>query len=323
MTANGKTKDAVGIREQVIDERYTWLTDLLSGEFVMLGNHLIGSVTVTPEAAKVVVEQHNSHNRKPNIPNLKKLVKSMRDLQFLLNGETVVFDSCRELRNGAHRMRACIESGLSFETFVIAGLPPHVFATYDQHSKRQLSQVLDINHEANSSILAASVSFIISFFDNGKIRRAGPYVTMDRPGEMAIIAEHPRLRESAEAVRRFGAKVAKRFGGKGLFCALHYLFLRVDPSLAESYLSMLADGVVTDEKLTTVRKAAAFLFQNQADGCKATLEEIAAYVIKGWNAFCTGKQLPRVDYKPNEPFPHVFGWTYEDGSPASCEEHKE
>ena len=70
--------------------------------------------------------------------------------------------------DGQHRLRACVETGISFETVLVTGLPDAVFTTLDQGSKRTLAQMLALGKVKNYTKCAGIVHREFGYLKTGK-----------------------------------------------------------------------------------------------------------------------------------------------------------
>lgn len=73
---------------------------------------------ITPEIAKIY------YSRVINRQAVKTYIAQMKTGRWVLNGETICFDSNGVLRDGHHRLLAIIESGVTIEVLVVRGVDP-------------------------------------------------------------------------------------------------------------------------------------------------------------------------------------------------------
>lgn len=66
----------------------------------------------------------------------------MRQNQWLINGYPIIIDNGGELLDGRKRLKACIEAGVSFKTFVAYGIDKSAEITIDQHAPRDYKATL-------------------------------------------------------------------------------------------------------------------------------------------------------------------------------------
>ena len=99
-------------------------------------------VTVTPEVARSILEQLNPINRNISPLDVKRLVSDIQGGKWNpdLPDNTLVFGDDGYLKNGQHRLEACIKSGLPITIRVEIGHPPEIIAKLDQGRVRNSAQ---------------------------------------------------------------------------------------------------------------------------------------------------------------------------------------
>lgn len=290
------------------------------GQFVAVCDHLVGVAVVSPETARRILAERNRHNREPNQHGIGRLAKDMLAGHFLLNGSPIVFDATGSLRDGRHRMEACILAGVPITTFVVIGVNPAAFVTFDQHSKRTTAQVLGIRGEQHTKLLGSALTFLHGFFVTGRITRVPASALTTIFDDEALLALHPDLRESAAIVSSTVSGMASRkAGGQGVATVAHYLFSRVDTDLADQFMQAVGSNVVpAGAQYEPLRRLVSLLLDNAARGYLHTREHLTAQMVKGWNAFAAGTSVRGVAYREHEPYPRLYGWRYdEDGRPVA------
>lgn len=315
MTATAHQSGAAGVDF----DRYWQLARALFGgtgsRMAQVGDYLVGVAKVTPERAAYALEKHNRHNRKLMRPGAARLAKDIEAGRWALNGETIVFDSDGLLRNGMHRLTACVASGVAIETFVVIGVAPQAFATFDQHSKRTTAQVLGMRGESHAASLASGLTCLHSFLKMGRIgREANSRHLITTADDEELLATHPEMRESAAVVTRvLPARQAGKAGGSGAAVCSHYVFSRVDADLAdELWTAIGALSVPVGTQYDPLRRLITLLVDNAAKGDPLGRGATAALIIKGWNAFAAGASARNVSYRATDPYPLVWGWNYDD-----------
>jgi hypothetical protein len=127
---------------------------------------------VTPEIASNWL-RFNTGNRNINKHNLAILSNQIKADEFLENGESIVFDRNKELKNGQHRLKAISINTKSFWLVVVRGVEPIAMATFDTGKARTAADVLHLNGFKQSSKIAGLIQRISLYsFKNSK---AGHY----------------------------------------------------------------------------------------------------------------------------------------------------
>src|SRR4051812_37258312 len=89
---------------------------------------MIGTPTlvwITPkDAARMLAGMESNRLKSP--PHIAKLARDMKGGNWKVNGETIKLDHREKVIDGQHRLLACIQAGVSFQTWVISGVPNEV-----------------------------------------------------------------------------------------------------------------------------------------------------------------------------------------------------
>ena len=129
------------------------------------------------------------------------------------------------------------------------------------------------------------------------------------------LAEHPGLRESAEAFHKLRRRGAPKAIHNAHAVAFHYLFGRKDRKLADAFLAAMTQGGAsairgTVEPVVEQNLAKLYdkLYANRNDPRREPKEFIAAYAIKTFNACVMGRPVLVMRYsKGSEFFPRILG----------------
>lgn len=112
---------------------------------------------ITPEIAKIYYSR-STGNRVINRQAVKTYIAQMKTGRWVLNGETICFDSNGVLRDGHHRLLAIIESGVTIEVLVVRGVDPAAWYTYDQGKSRSGGDIFQIAGVTNPFAIKAIVA---------------------------------------------------------------------------------------------------------------------------------------------------------------------
>jgi hypothetical protein len=264
----------------------------------------VSIVRVTPDVAREWLEK-NQRNRKLSKKHRNFLSSVMKAGDYLLNGETIIFDTDGILMDGQHRLYAVIESETAQDFLVVRGIVPEAFDTLDGGRARTTGEVLAMEGEVNGNAIAGAVSQFIQFIDRGgvmyssgsgdRVRKATPRLTA------RVLSAHPGLRESVAAMRN--SPVYKNQQGY----VLHYLFGVADRRLADDFLSVLCNGSSdTGRPFNVIRES---LIRTPLTS-SARLA-FAAKCVKAFNAERSGERPKMFKVGDKEDFPTIDGLDYE------------
>src|SRR5690348_9218536 len=113
---------------------------------------------ITPVIAKEWL-QFNTFNRKVSRSLVQSYAQIMKDREWRLNGEAIIFDRTGRLQSGQHRLLAVIESGTSIWSVVVRGAEPEAIFSLDAGRKRRLTDALTLRGEKDVSNLATATTW--------------------------------------------------------------------------------------------------------------------------------------------------------------------
>lgn len=124
-------------------------------------------VFITPSVAENYLK-FNDKNRKPSERHVKFLSNQMKDGFFIENGETIVFDTKGQLKDGQHRLLAIVKSGMSYHIPVVRGVEPKSMATFDTGKNRTAADVLTINGFKYGAAISSFSQSVNKFLHNSR-----------------------------------------------------------------------------------------------------------------------------------------------------------
>jgi hypothetical protein len=251
-------------------------------------------VTMTPEWAKMLLAQ-NPHNRPISRPHVAKLAHDMKTPGlWKVNGDAIRRAKDGSLLDGQHRLRACIDAGVPFETYFIDGLEPDVLPTIDGGKKRSAADVINMmhGHSLSAAGIAASVRQILNY-----LAGEHPNNTHSTPSIFDFVAHHPDISE----IHRLGA-LASGIITPGPTGAVLFLATR-EPSFrkrAEEFIHGVKTGDnlrIGDPRLAL--RNAGMNARAGAPGKRLSVHWWLVAIILAWNAYATRKKLEKIQVRLN------------------------
>jgi hypothetical protein len=77
------------------------------------------AITITPDEAKRLLEQDNRNFRKVSRGEVAKYINSMKEGKWRFNGDSIALDASGLVKDGQHRLIACMESQIPMKVFPI------------------------------------------------------------------------------------------------------------------------------------------------------------------------------------------------------------
>jgi hypothetical protein len=234
--------------------------------------------TITPgKAQAMLANMDNPRGLSRRI--VKRYAADMAAGKWYVSNDALAFDAQGRLRNGQHRLHACIMSGTPFEAVVHHGMSEGAIKNLDQGMRRNFYQILSARGMPNSKSVAAVIRLCWRW-ERGLLRHSsGEAPTLEQCD--AWLAENPGVGAAVEMARSWSTS---RFAVSAMG-AFAYRLLVIDPGQA----SVFGDGIRTGAELPagspilTLRNRMASGTANQDRPLQL------AIMIKGWNAWVLGE----------------------------------
>lgn len=242
-----------------------------------------GRFVITPRIAESWLKKYNHRNRAVRVNQLSYLKGALERGEWKYNGESICFSRDR-LINGQHRLLACIETDISFESRVEVGLPDDVYETYDQHTKRTSADLLGSLGYKEALSCAAAANWVWRY-ENDRIRSGGNQTPIQT---RELIERLPGIVESTMICRK---DYKSRHTLTSTAIAIHFLAGLVDVERRAVFFH----GLATGENLSNGDPA--FMLRERLNSdisSKASkLQPFVkwAFYVKAWNAAAQGRKM--------------------------------
>jgi hypothetical protein len=255
-------------------------------------------VYVTPDMALEWL-QKNTHNRRLSERLVGVYAEAIKNAEWRLNGEPIIFDKKNVLQSGQHRLMAIVEAMTPIWTVVVRGAEPDNVYSLDSGRKRRMADVLYLRGEKNVNVLASALSWLWRW-------KAG---AMDRLGETAtnthllkLLDETPEIRESIAWGDRW--KSTLHFSS-GLVAAIHWGLSQVDEEDTETFFNRVWEGTNL-ERHDPAFRLREWALNRRADAARPSQVVVAAIIIKAWNAFRDHREVKVLHFRGGETFPEAI-----------------
>lgn len=263
--------------------------------FTLVDGVLNGAVEITPEIAELWIKR-NKNIRKLQLSKVALFKQCMTDDKWDYNGETLKFNSQGELVDGQNRLQACIESGKPFKTSVVYGIESA--NNVDRGKTRQVGQIIQSLGIAYDSRTASAMS---NFLHAYNITNQKSFSKPGIEGAQLILDDALEfVQDNIEDLNHSMSvtwKAKQLFNKTALHAALHYLFTKLAGGvLADQFYSGLISGTGLDSN-SPIYLLREKLLKERASGRQPNVNPYAGLIIKGWNAFITGRGVTSLRYK--------------------------
>lgn len=231
-----------------------------------------------PQRSGSIMQTKNKSNRPMNRTRVLRYAEDMRRGRWLVNGETIIFDSEGNLLNGQHRLQACIESGATFYSAVCYGVARETFGVIDCGRPRSAGDVLSITGTEYCNQLAAGIRMCrcvqlgdASFISNSSNEEV-----------LRFLEENPLIRNSLSVMK---LQTATRLLTPRVCIALHFLFSMRDRDQATRFFTDLNEGTELpgSDPVHVLRQIILNTRMREKQRMKLDAFWIAAITVKAWN----------------------------------------
>lgn len=256
--------------------------------------------TIDPETAKQYLKKNDS-NRKIRKKQVQYLARQMKNNEWSLNGQGITFSSTGRLLNGQHRLLACIEAGVPFQTLVVRGVANEAFAKIDTGAPRSAADVLRSHDFHKATIAGAAIRLLIHMEkldaglpNNGWNDKTEPHKVL------AYAKRHRRLLDESLGILDTETKAV--FKPQSIFVALYLFLHRRNASKCKQFFEALAYG----EKLSKrdpVYKLRQLLINQDPKKQRRNNQWRSAITIKAWNAWMNGESVEHLMWSSKSKWP--------------------
>ncbi len=239
----------------------------------------------------------NVRNRKLSTDKVRRYAKDMVEGLWQENGENFIFSGTGILLDGQHRLEAAILSNHEMWITVTRGVDPNAFHTIDSGEARRPKDVLSINGEEYSDVLAPAINHHERYSSQRK--RGGG--SLSKPAALRYLEENPQLRDSAVYVS--GVTGVSPLS-PSMSVALHAIFSTLDPKAADAFINKLITGceIGSGDPVHLCRDELLSLRMQRGS---ADPRDQMNYALRAWNAIRMGdrpRKLRRLSQKSEDAY---------------------
>jgi hypothetical protein len=245
---------------------------------------------ITPQMAEAMLKKNpdNRHLKKARIAEIRSDLEGGR---YVLNGEPIIVSKDGFLNDGQHRLIACVQSGVTFRSFVVFGVTRKSRLTVDQGVARTAADYLDMKAEVKDTKVAATVARMLWQFENtNSINNFGVRKGANVWPTKAQILDVAAMHETDIAKHIDAVRSCPRYIGSMSFVVLCRLLLnRACPTLGSVFVDRLVDGASLSASSPIF-----ILRQRFLNDPKMRQPQRFEAVIRAWNAMRKGTELTQI-----------------------------
>lgn len=265
-----------------------------------------GIMTITPQLAAVWLKRRNKGNRHLSPDVVKRYAKSMREGRWIVTHQGMAFDDKGNLVDGQHRLKACVESGVTIQTRMTVDVPRETFSVMDTGRRRHASQLIDVRHRTTVAAAARILSYI-----TGAVPADTPVHghivpnKVDNDVLLRVVDDWPELIDQAPAVS--AAYGAARIQQSAHLAVVAQIARNPHNHLIDSWFEGIISGagLAADDPRLVLRNR--FLQGGDIKGAGSTrMARSYLLVVKAWNAYAKGKPIRMLKVNPDQEPPAVL-----------------
>jgi hypothetical protein len=255
---------------------------------------------VTPELAKQWLEA-NTNNRPLSETLVITYMIDMLEGRWRYNGDAIRFDHTGRLIDGQHRLHACVEAGVPFETDVVTGLDPETIRTIDIGRVRTAGHIAHLEGVKNAELACAIARLAVLHRKYGIEHMNNPR----RNPTKTEVVEAVQTLDGIEAAVARAKKLGRRIAPPSVLGFCFWAFAQQDRKLAERFLDELEHGLnlSQDNPVYHLRER---LLSNRQSKAKLPQLNLVALFFKAWLAYREGRPMQRLFWKNDGPAPEKF-----------------
>ena len=150
--------------------------------------------TITPERASQCLAA-NTTNRPVSKAVVRSFAQAMRRGEWMVTHQGIAFDTRGVLVDGQHRLAAIIEADRPVELTVFTEVGEGTFDVLDTGKRRSAADVLAIEGEKSSTMLAAMVRTVWLYENRPELNWSGGAAAVSNHQIVQTLESHPKLRE--------------------------------------------------------------------------------------------------------------------------------
>lgn len=267
-----------------------------------------GVVKITRDKAGEMLAA-NTANRPVSKPTVRAYAEAMRRGDWLVTHQGIAFDSNGVLVDGQHRLAAVIEADLPVEMTVFTDVAPDSFDVLDTGKRRNAADVLAIEAEKSTTLLAAMVLTVWLYHNRPDASWSGRSAAVTNHQIVQTLAAHPRIGEFVPLAERIANETGMIKSASG---ASAYLIEQANRNrtakLEDWYDGIIAGtGLHKNDPRLVFRRTMFSMTRRQAGVVQRrrdTREHLALY-LKAFNGWATGEPLSSLRFAAREPVPPI------------------
>lgn len=281
---------------------------------------------ISPATAEQYLKTNIGHQRNVTMPHVLHLSQQMKNNQWQMNGEPIIFDRCGAMIDGQHRMHAVIKSGKTIPFLVVRGVETESFHSINRGKTRSTANIFAIAGHQNSTTLASACAGVLNYRRAIKTKESLAELQSKKGGSLNSyirastsdmlneyeknITEYESAVDAAQLVRTKGKTKMITSSVVSTVSAIAMIDAKHSPAEVLYFWESFATGQ-TNEGMGLSASDPIFVFRerclsNLGSSSKLSQSSVMMLAIKAWNAYVTNKPVKILRINEGEPCPTVL-----------------
>jgi hypothetical protein len=262
--------------------------------------------SVTPKKAAEFL-QANTTNRPLSKSVVQSFSEAMQRGEWLVTHQGIAFDTNGVLVDGQHRLAAIIEADVPVELTVFTDVAEGTFDVLDTGKRRNAADVLAIEGEKSSTMLASMVRTVWLYENRPDLGWSGGKAAVTNHQIVQTLEAHPKLRDFLSVGEQVSGETGMIKSAAG---AASYLVTQINKraDLSEWFEGLVdGAGLSRQDPRLVFRRVMFSMARKQAGQVQRrrdTREHFALYV-KAFNAWADSEAVTTLRFTPREAMPRI------------------
>jgi len=256
---------------------------------------------------------NHANQRNLTDSHMLHLAQQMKNGQWKMNGESIIFDWDGNIADGQHRLHSVIRSGVDCDFVVVRGIDPSCFPTIDRGKPRSNGNIFAINGIANFNVAASATMGVLNyrralavrvFKDNKAIKEFGSLNTSIRPSSTDLLTEYEKHTSQYECAIKIALDCRQK-AAPSCVATVAGLAL-IDGKMGEDYVTQFwkafKSGANLQEK-SPILKLIDRLSKDADSKTKLSQNHRILLMAKAWNFYAAEKPCGVLRLESDDAFP--------------------
>lgn len=253
---------------------------------------------VTPEFSAAGLKKM-APNRHVHDPRVSLYAQDITEGRWRRNGESIVFDRDGLLRDGQHRLLACIKAGVPFWSLVVFDADPAECDIFDVGRGKSLGDRLSMLGISHARTVAAALRLLYLYELDPKTLNA-LWSHGRLPSQQVLVEfseKHPGIIDSINYFSRSHSGIAN----PSVIGFTHYVLSRIDSDTAQDFFRDFTTGCQLDSTDPVYRLRERFIRESRGKTIGLHPAEQIALIFKAWNHRRQGNRIQNLVSRRNSP----------------------